>query len=62
MDYEKFKEFSEISSMIMSSIEGLLKAQDLLVDMMCDKCDIPKDMKPQIIQDINKSIYAQTTL
>lgn len=56
MNHNKMQEFSKIAAMITSSMEGLLKAQELLVEIMCKECDIPLALKPQMIEDMNKVI------
>ncbi len=56
MNHEKLQEFSKIATMITSSMEGLLKAQDALVDLLLKECDIPEQLKETMIQDMNKVI------
>ena len=56
MNHDKLKEFSMISAVIASSLEGMFKAQDLLVDLMLKECDIPAEMKETMIDDMNKVI------
>ncbi len=56
MNHTKMQDFSKIAAVITSSMEGLLKAQELLVELMCKECDIPLSIKPQMIEDMNKVI------
>lgn len=56
MNYDKIKEFSMISAVITSGLESMFQAQYLLVDMMCRECDMPLEMKEQILNDMNKVI------
>lgn len=59
MNHDKLKEFSKIAAMITSSMEGLLKAQDALVDLLLKECDIPAALKETMIEDMNKVIGVQ---
>jgi hypothetical protein len=59
MNHDKLKEYSMVSAIITSSLEGLFKAQELLVDLMCRECDIPVEMKKHMIDDMNKVIGVQ---
>ena len=59
MNHDKLKEFSMISAVITSSLEGMFKAQDLLVDLLLKECDIPAEMKKTMIDDMNKVIGVQ---
>lgn len=54
MDHKKLEEFSQLSAVIGSGLDALLKAQELSIDLMCKYCDIPIEMKPQMIEDMNK--------
>lgn len=54
MNKEKLEEFSKITASIGSVIDGLLKTQELLVNLMCKECGIPYGMKGKIIEDMNK--------
>jgi len=54
MDRDKLEQFSKITACIGSCMDGLLQAQELLVDLMCRECDIPLEMKGTMIDDMNK--------
>ena len=54
MKREKFEQYSKLTACIGSCMDGLLQAQDMLVTLMCEQCDIPIALKPQMIEDINK--------
>lgn len=56
MNHDKLQEFSRISAIITSSLEGLFTAQSLLVELLCKECDIPLGMKEMLIMDMNKVI------
>lgn len=56
MNHEKLREFSVIAATISACMEGLLKAQELLVDLICKECDIPEEMKTIMIDDMNKAM------
>lgn len=56
MDHKKLEQFAEITAAIGSSIDTLLKAQELLVQLMCEQCTIPIDMKQDIINNMNHII------
>lgn len=50
------QEFSIIAATITSALEGLFKAQESLVELMCKECDIPVEFKPQMVEDMNNVI------
>lgn len=52
MDHEKLNQFSEITAQIGSGMDALLKAQELLVQLMCEQCNIPIEMKEKMIDDM----------
>jgi hypothetical protein len=54
MNKEKFQEYSKLTACIGSCMDGLMQAQEMLVDLMCRECDIPIEMKPQLLEDMNK--------
>ncbi len=54
MNKEKFNEYSRLTACIGSCMDGLLQAQEMLVNLMCRECDIPIELKPQMIEDMNK--------
>ena len=54
MNHDKLNEFSKVTACIGSCLDGLLQAQELLVELMCKECDIPLAIKPQMIEDMNK--------
>ena len=54
MNHDKLNEFSKVTACIGSCLDGLLQAQELLVELMCKECDIPLSIKPQMIEDMNK--------
>lgn len=54
MNHERLNEFSKITACIGSCMDGLLQAQEMLVELMCKYCDIPLALKPQMIEDMNK--------
>lgn len=56
MNHDKLKEYSKIAAMVTVGLESLLKAQDLLAMRMCIECEIPVEMKAQMIEDMNKAI------
>lgn len=56
MKHDKLQEFTKISAMITSSLEGLFTAQSLLVELLCKECDIPLGMKEMLITDMNNVI------
>jgi len=56
MNHEKLKDFYEINAIIGNCVAGLLKAQELLVELMCNNCDIPTEMKDTLITDMNQLI------
>ena len=50
----KLEQFSEITACIGVCMAALFEAQKMLVDLMCEECNIPSDMKPTILNDMNK--------
>ena len=54
MNHHKLQEFSKLAACIGACMDGLLQAQELLVDLMCRECDIPIEMKETMINDIKK--------
>lgn len=56
MNHKKLEEFSRISARISTAMEGLLHAQEMLVELLCKDCDIPLEMKHPMIDDMNKAI------
>lgn len=56
MDRNKFEEYSKLTACIGACMDGLLQAQELLVDLMCRECDIPIELKPQLLEDMNKTM------
>lgn len=52
MNHEKFSEFSKVLAHISTSI----------VEIACQNCDIPIDMKDKIICDINQLIGVTQSL
>ena len=60
MNHNKMQEYSRIGAMITSSLEGLFKAQDALIALMCQECDIPAELKDNLLADMNKVIGVKT--
>lgn len=56
MNHEKLEQFSQITAAIGSGIDALLQAQELLVQLMCEQCNIPIEMKQDIINNMNHII------
>ena len=56
MSRNKLEEFSKITACISAGIDGLLKAQELMIDLMCKECGIPESLKPELIEDMNKTV------
>lgn len=56
MDHDKLQDFLKISAIIATSLDGLLHAQSLLVELLCKECEIPLGMKEMIIMDMNNVI------
>lgn len=62
MNHEKFSEFSKVLAHISTSLENLLVAQSKIVEIACQNCDIPIDMKDKMIFDINQLIGVTQSL
>lgn len=54
MNHDKLQEYSKLTACIGAAMDGLLQAQEMLVDLMCRECDIPIEMKETMISDMNK--------
>ena len=59
MNHNKLEEFAKLTACIGACMDGLLQAQELLVDLMCKECDIPIEMKETMINDMNKVMGIQ---
>lgn len=53
MNHDKLNEFSKITACIGSCMDGLLLAQEMMVDLMCRECNIPIELKEKMIYDMN---------
>ena len=53
MNHDKLRQYSHVSAVIGSGIASLLKAQDLLIDLMYKECDIPESIKKTMADDMN---------
>lgn len=56
MDHKKLEEFSRLSAHITAIMEGALKTQELAIDLLCKYCDIPIELKQQMIDDMNQVV------
>ena len=56
MNHEKLQEYSKIAAGITAAMDCLIQVQSLFVDLLLKECDIPKEMKETMIQDMNKVI------
>lgn len=54
MNHAKLEQFSKITAAIGACMDGLLQAQELLVELMCQECDIPLELKSKMVDDMNK--------
>ena len=54
MNHDKLNDFSKITACIGSCLAGLLDAQEMLVELMCKQCDIPLELKPKMLEDMNQ--------
>lgn len=48
MNREKAKEFFKITGYVTAALDSLLKAQDQLIDLICEDCQIPEYIKLQM--------------
>lgn len=58
MNYHKLKEFSKIAAGITAAIDALMENQSLLVDLMLKECDIPCELKDDILKDMRTVVEA----
>jgi hypothetical protein len=52
MNNDKMNEFTKIAAQIGSSMEGLLNAQELLMDLMLKECAMNEELKPHLLENM----------
>lgn len=56
VNHAKLQEYSKIAAGITAAMDTLLQVQSLFVDLLLKECDIPVQMKDDMIKDMNKRI------
>lgn len=56
MNHAKLQEFSKIAAGITAAMDTLIQVQSLFVDLLLKECDIPVQLKEQMLNDMNKFI------